>query len=387
MTRVMISCGEASGDLYAGALTTEIRRLTPDVEIFGFGGERLQAAGGRLVGDYRGLSVTGLTEALRVLPRSWAMLRRLTRAAAEARPSVFVAIDFPDFNFRLAASMRRLGVPVVYYVSPQLWAWRSSRMATMKRLASRVLVIFPFEATFYQAAGVPVEFVGHPLVDLAQASVSREALLRDVRLDPAAPTIALLPGSRRNEVSLILPRLAGAAQLIAARVPRAQFVVARAPGLDARLFTPITSPDFANSPPMAIVDGRADDVLAAADVVITASGTATVQAALHERPMVIVYRLSPLTYALGKPFVRVHTYGMVNLVAGRRVAAELIQEAFTPESVAEETVRLLTDVTTAEEMRRALGEVREKLGAPGASRRAAEAVLRTARASERSEQG
>lgn len=384
MTRVMVSCGEASGDLYAGALAAEIRRIEPDADIFGFGGERLQSAGARLIGDYRGFSVTGLAEALRVVPRSWRMLRRLAAAAEAERPSVFVAIDFPDFNFRLARMLRRLGVPVVYYVSPQLWAWRPGRMATMKRLAARVLVIFPFEAPLYRDAGVPVEFVGHPLVDLARADVPRAAFLAALGLDPAAPTIALLPGSRRNELRAILPNLADAARLIAGRVPRAQFVVARAPNLETALYDPIAAPAFAGGPPIAIVEGRADDVLAASDVVVTASGTATVQAALHERPMVIVYRLSPLTYRLGKPFVRVDTYGMVNLVAGRRIVAELIQDGFTPETVADETVHLLTDEMRAGQMRAALRDVREKLGAPGASRRAAEAVLRVARGAERS---
>ena len=382
MTRVMVSCGEASGDLYAGALADEIHRIEPDADIFGFGGERLRSAGARLIGDYRGFSVTGLAEALRVLPRSWRMLRRLKAAAAAERPSVFVAIDFPDFNFRLASAMRRLGVPVVYYVSPQLWAWRPGRMATMKRLAARVLVIFPFEAPLYRDAGVPVEFVGHPLVDLARASTPRAAFLAELGLDPGAPTIALLPGSRRNELRAILPRLADAARLIAGRVPRAQFVVARAPNLDASLFDPVAAPVFAGGPPLAIVEGRADDVLASSDVLVTASGTATVQAALHERPMVIVYRLSPLTYRLGKPLVRVDTYGMVNLVAGRRIVTELIQDDFTPGAVADETVRLLTDEAKAREMRGALREVRETLGAPGASRRAAEAVLRVAREAE-----
>lgn len=386
MTRVMISCGEASGDLYAGALAAEIRRLEPGADIFGFGGARLLEAGARLVGDYRGVSVTGLAEALRVLPRSWWMLRQLVAAAAAERPSVFVAIDFPDFNFRLASAIRRLGIPVVYYVSPQLWAWRSGRMATMKRLASRVLVIFPFEERIYQDAGVPVEFVGHPLVDLARATVSRAALLTELGLDPAAPTIALLPGSRPNELRAIVPGLAGAAPLIASRVPRAQFVVARAPSLDASLFGPLAA-GRSGDPPVRIVEGRTDDVLAAADVVVTASGTATVQAALHERPMVIVYRLSPLTYRLGKPFVRVDTYGMVNLVAGRRIVTELIQDGFTPEAVAAETVRLLTDEARASEMRAALREVRQKLGSPGASRRAAEAVLRVARQADTSTRG
>jgi lipid-A-disaccharide synthase len=381
MTRVMISCGEASGDLYAGALAAEIRRLEPGADICGFGGERLRAAGARLIGDYHGISVTGLAEALRVLPRSWRLLRQLTATAAAERPSVFVAIDFPDFNFRLAAGIRRLGIPVVYYVSPQLWAWRPGRLATMKRLASRVLVIFPFEEPIYREAGVPVEFVGHPLVDLARAGTPRASLLAELGLDPSAPTVALLPGSRPNELRAILPGLAAAAPLIGARVPRAQFVVARAPGLDAALFEPLRA-GAAGVPPVRLVDGRADDVLAAADVVVTASGTATVQAAMHERPMVIVYRLSPLTYRLGKPFVHVDTYGMVNLVAGRRVATELIQDAFTPEAVAGEAVSLLTDETRAGEMRAALREVRQKLGSPGASRRAAEAVLDVARAAD-----
>lgn len=379
MTRIMVSCGEASGDLYAGALAGEILRLEPDAEVFGFGGERLRSAGARLYGDYRGLSVTGLSEALRVVPRSWRTLRRLVAAAAAERPAVFVAIDFPDFNFRLAAAIRRLGIPVVYYVSPQLWAWRPGRMAAMQRLASRVLVIFPFEVPIYEAAGVPVEFVGHPLVDLAHASCSRDATLTGLGFDPVAPTVALLPGSRPNELAAILPRLADAARIIAARVPRAQFVLARAPSLDDSLLAPITLPAFAAGPPLAVVEGRTDDVLSACDVAVTASGTATVQAALHERPMVIVYRLSPLTYLLGKPFVRVDTYGMVNLIAGRRIVTELIQGGFTPEAVAEETVPLLTDEARARHMRGALAQVREKLGGPGASRRAAEAVLNVAR--------
>jgi lipid-A-disaccharide synthase len=379
MTRVMISCGEASGDLYAGALVAELRRLAPDTVIVGLGGERLRAAGAELVADYRGLAVTGLAEAVRVLPKSWLVLRRLVAAADRRRPQVFVAVDFPDFNFRLAAALRRRGVPVVYYIGPQLWAWRPGRMKTMKRLATRVLVIFPFEEALYRGAGVPVEFVGHPLVDLARATVSRAACLAAHNLDPAAPTVALLPGSRPNEVRAMLPRRAAAAPAIARRVPRAQFLVARAPGLADALFAPLAAPSFAPAPPLAVIENRADDVLAAADVAVTASGTATVQAALHDCPMVIVYRLSPLTYRLGKPFVRVDTYGMVNLIAGRRVAPELIQDAFTPEAVADEVVALLAEPARAAMARAALAEVRAKLGGPGASRRAAEAVLRVAR--------
>jgi lipid-A-disaccharide synthase len=368
--RVMISCGEPSGDLYAGALATEIRRREPEADIFGFGGPRLAAAGGRLIGDFQGISVTGLTEALRVLPRSFAMLRVLAAAARDQRPDVFVAIDFPDFNFRLMAAVHRLGIPVVYYISPQLWAWRPGRMQTMKRYVDRVLVIFPFEEDLYRREGVPVEFVGHPLVDLVRVREPRAALLRGHGLEPAALTVALLPGSRPNELRRIVPGIAASLPLIASRVPGVQFIVAAAPDLPDALFAPLAVP---------IAHDRTDDVLAASDVVITASGTATVQAALHERPMVVVYKLSPLTYRLGKPFVRVDTYAMANLVAGRRIVPELIQDEFTSERVADECVRLLIDEHLRRRTQDELRRVRERLGGAGASGRAAEAVLTVAR--------
>src|SRR6266850_2800657 len=370
--RIMISCGEPSGDLYAGALASEILRREPAADMFGFGGQQLAAAGARLIGDFQGLSVTGLTEALRVLPRSFAMFRRLVAAAREEPPDVFVAIDFPDFNFRLMAALSRLGIPIVYYISPQLWAWRAGRMQTMKRFVDRVLVIFPFEEPLYRREGIDVLFVGHPLVDLARTSEPREAFLRSHGLDPASPTVALLPGSRPNELHRILPGLAGAVPQIRDKVPDVQFVVACAPNLAEAQFAPLAA--IRPKPPV-LVWNRTDDVLAASDVVVTASGTATVQAALHERPMVVVYRLSPLTYALGRPFVKVDTYAMANLVAGRRVVPELIQDAFTPERVTEETVGFLTDRDRWTATREALREVRNKLGKPGASGRAAEAVL------------
>jgi lipid-A-disaccharide synthase len=371
MPTVMVSCGEASGDLYAGALTSALRRLAPKVRVAGFGGERLQQSGATLIGDYRGLAVTGLTEAVRVLPRSYAVYRRLVKWARAERPDVFVAIDFPDFNFRLAGALGREGIPVVYYISPQLWAWRPGRIRTMATLAAKVLVIFPFEAELYERAGIPVEFVGHPLIDQIHVSEPRDRFLPSLGLEPSAPTVALLPGSRPNEIRSILPILAAAARTIRAQVPGAQFVVARAPGLDEELFQGF----LAAAGESALVEGRADDVLNASDVVLTASGTATVQTALHEKPMVIVYRLSPLTYRLGRRFVKVDTFGMVNLIAGRRVVPELIQDEFTPERVSAAAVSLLTDGRRAATMRADLRDVRQKLGAPGASDRAAAAVL------------
>ena len=373
--RVMISCGEPSGDLYAASLARELQRIDPSVSITGFGGDRLRHAGADLVGDFGGLSVTGLVEVARLLPRTYAVYRRLVADARANPPDVFVAVDFPDFNFRLARAVRRLGVPVVYYISPQLWAWRPGRMKTMKRIADRVLVIFPFEEDIYRAAGVPVEWVGHPLLDEQRPSRSRSEWRILLGISPDPPTVALLPGSRANEVREILPPLIAAADLVRAQLGSVQFVIARAPHLADALFTPAVGKAGVH-----VIEGMTDDVLAASDVALLASGTVTVQAALHECPMVVVYRLAPLTYRVGKPFVRVDTYAMANLVAGRRVVPELIQDAFTPEAVAREAIDILTNHDRASRMRADLRGVRQRLGDEGASRRAAAAVVKVARA-------
>jgi len=370
----MISCGEPSGDLYAGALAVEIRRRQPAAAIFGLGGQRLMAGGGELIADYRGISVTGLVEALRVLPKSFAVLNRLVDAARSEKPDVVVLIDFPDFNFRLGSAVKKLGIPVVYYISPQLWAWRKNRMRMMKHLADRVLVIFPFEEQIYRDAGVPVEFVGHPLVDLARAQEPKEAFVRELGIDASRPIVALLPGSRPNEVERLLPVMRDAVARITRQLPGVQFVVARAPSLDDRLFA---KTKWNGARPIEVL-ARTDDVLALSDVAITASGTATVQAALHGRPMVVIYRLSPLTYRLGRRFLLVDNVAMVNLIAGRRIVPELIQDDCTAESIAAEALSFLSDRQRAEETRRALADVRAKLGGPGASGRAAEAVLAVA---------
>ena len=326
----MISCGEPSGDLYAGALVAALRRREPDLEVFGLGGEQLKAAGGELIADFHGLSVTGLTEALAVLPRSWRTLRLLTEAARMRQPQALIVIDYPDFNFRLMRAIKALGVPVIYYVSPQLWAWRAGRMKTMKRFVDRVLPIFPFEEALYQQAGVDVRFVGHPLIELTTPTQSREALLQRLNLDPANPVVALLPGSRINELERLAPVIAASLPIIAAQVPGVQFIVAQAPNLSNHLFEGFGIPGVT----LRIVKGQADDVLHAADTVITASGTATVQTALHGKPMVVLYQLSPLTYKLGRRMARVDMYAMVNLIAGRRIVRELIQDDCTAEAVA-----------------------------------------------------
>ena len=376
----MLSCGEPSGDLYAGALTAEIRRLDPNADVFGLGGRRFAAAGGRLLTDYTGLAVTGLVEVVPALPRLFATYRRLVTLARAERPDVFVAIDYPGFNFWLGASVAKLGIPVVYYITPQVWAWRRGRLRTMKRFVTRALVIFPFEEAIYREADIPVAFVGHPLLDLATPALARDDFLQANRLNPEAPIVTMLPGSRANELRAILPDLVGAAERIARAVPSVQFVIARAPNLPDALFEPLAGLARVTSRVPCIVESQTDAALVAADVVLTASGTATVQTAIHERPMVVVYRLSPLTYRLGRRFVRVNAFGMVNLIAESRIVPEFLQEAFTPEAVAGEAVRYLTDETHAATTRAELRTVREKLGGSGASRRAAEQVLDVVRA-------
>ena len=376
--RVMLSCGEPSGDLYAGALASEILKLDPGAVVSGFGGERMQAGGATLVRDFRGLSVTGLTEAVRMIPRSWQTYRALVHAAEAEPPDVFVPIDFVDFNAFLARALHKRGIPVVYYISPQLWAWRPGRIKTVKRVADRMLVIFPFEVPFYEQAGVPVTFVGHPLLELTPPPTPRDAFLRRHGLDPGKPVVAILPGSRGNELREILPVLVRAAGLIAARVPGGQFVVGRAPHLPDALFAPLAGWPAAAARPV-MLERATDDILAHADVALVASGTVTVQAALHTCPMVVVYRVAPMTYRLGKPLVHVDTYAMVNLVAGRRLVPELIQDDFTAEATARHALAVLTDAAYAARVRADLAGVRASLGAAGASRRAAEAILDVAR--------
>jgi len=373
--RLLISCGEPSGDLYAGALVRELRALDPGVSISGLAGAQFVAAGGTLLEDYRSLAVTGLTEAIKKIPQSYGVIRRLVAWAKVNRPDVLVVVDFPDFNVRLAKRIKRLGIPVVYYISPQIWAWRASRLETIRQVADLMLVIFPFEEEIYRKGNMPVEFVGHPLMDLARPTATRSAYLTSLGLSLSAPTIAILPGSRPNEVTRILPDLMVAAKKIRLHIPSAQFLIARAPNLDDEHFDSLSA---GGRTLMRVIEGNTDTVLASANVVLTASGTATVQTAIHGTPMVIVYRMSPISYRLVRRLVTVDKIGMVNLIAGEKIVPELIQDAFTPANVAGEAIAMLTDEMRVEQIKAGLAKVREKLGGPGASRRAAEAILRVA---------
>lgn len=366
--RLLISSGEPSGDLYGAELVRHLRQAVPGLEAVGLGGDRLAAQGVDLLAHVRELAVVGLWEVVSHLRRIHQIFRAVLARVDHERPDLAVLIDYPDFNLRLAAALRRRGIPVVYYISPQVWAWRPGRLQSIRRDVARMLVLFPFEEPIYREAGVPVTFVGHPLVDLFQAAPDRRAFLVESGLDPDRPVLALLPGSRPKEVAHNLPVLVGAVRRLLARRPELQFLAAIAPSLDPeQILGPLRGLRVCSRV------GLSHAVLSTATAAVVASGTATVEAALAGVPMVVVYRISALTYKLGRPFVRVPHFAMVNLIAGRQIVAELIQGDFTPERVEGEVLALLDPVRSAV-LRLDLQEVRSRLGEPGASARAAREV-------------
>jgi lipid-A-disaccharide synthase len=372
---LLLSAGEASGDMYAARLATALKKRL-DVALFGMGGSQMRAAGVEVVSDYSEVSVVGITEILTHLPSLVRAMRHLVSEARRRKPPFAILTDFPGFHLRLARKLRPLGVRNIYYICPQFWAWRPWRVRIVRRRFAQALCIFPFEEKFYGDAGVPVKFIGHPLVGTVQASRTREQFCREQNLDPAKPIVTLLPGSRHAELAQHLPVLRQACVLIQREIA-AQFVVAAAPGSHA---TELREGWPAGVTPR-LVEGQTYNALAAADAAVVSSGTATVEAALLNVPMVVIYRVTPLTALLAKPLLRTAHFSMVNLIAGRRVVPELIQHDFSPERVAGEILRLLRDPKAREELRAGLAEVRQALGPPDAVDRAADfiaALLKTA---------
>lgn len=362
---ILIVAGEVSGDIHAGNLLHELKKTDPAVDAFGVGGERLSGEGFDAVASTDDLAHMGLVEVVRELPRIRRVLLDLVGEAERRRPDVAVLVDSPDFNLRLAERLRKLGVPVVLYVSPQLWAWRSGRVRTVRRLAEEVLCILPFEVPFYEERGVRARYVGHPLVD----EIHRVGLLSSPR-EPVSGRLALLPGSRAMEVRQLLPVMLAALELLPDGLV-SDVVLVEAPGMK-RLIAEIVARSPADTRVRRIAGEERRRELATAALAWTASGTATVECALLGVPMVIGYRLTPLSYAIARLLVRVPNVGLANLIAGETIAPELLQKMWDPCSLAEATMGLLDGGARAQ--RAGLAVVRERLGQPGASRRAAQAV-------------
>lgn len=371
--KIMIVAGEASGDHHAARLIDALRSTGADVEVFGAGGDEMRARGAELLVEARDVAIIGVPEIVRGIGRLYGAFRKLVTAARARRPDVVVLVDWPDFNLRLARSLRRAGLRVVYYISPQVWAWREYRVRQIRRDVDRMLVIFPFEEEYYRGKGVCVEFVGHPAVGDIAPLTPREEFFARHELDPTRGVVALLPGSRRKEVAFILPEMAGAVRALARRRPDLQFVLPLASTID-RVEVERLIADL----PIRVVERDTYSSVAHATFAVVCSGTATLETALLGTPLCVVYKASRLNYRLLRPLIRIDTFGMVNLIAGRRIAAELIQGNCTPDLIAAEVLASLETPGRLESMRAELAGIRARLAGGDASRRAAEAVLRIA---------
>jgi len=369
--RILIVTGEASGDLHGAHLAKAIMALDPTTELVGIGGPSMRAAGVNLVPGVPQLDVMGLIglSAVRAMLQRVRAIRRVLKAEAW---DLVVLIDNPGLNFHFARVAKAAGRRVLYYIAPQLWAWRPGRMKWIQRRVDHVVVILPFEPELYHRAGVRCTFVGHPLLDMVAAHYDRAKLRREFGLSESARVVGLLPGSRVSEVEMLLPvLLKTAAQLVLAE-PGTQFILAQASSIDDNLIQTL----LRDSPvPVQVVHDRASEVMALSDVLLIASGTATLQAAVVGTPMVLLYKTSPLTYRLARWLITVKWIGLVNLVGGRLIVPELVQEDATDERLCREVLHLLRDPSAYNEMKEGLRQVRQSLGEPGASSRAAQVVL------------
>lgn len=376
MPNVLIVTGEASGDLHGANLALALKALDPSVTLVGVGGKAMKAAGVRMIQGFGHLDVIGVVG----LAGLWSLFKQLVamrRLFRSERWDAVVFIDNPGVNLRYAFFAKAAGLPVIYYIAPQIWAWKPSRIKYIRARVDRVVVILPFEEEIYHRAGVACTFVGHPLLDAVASSYDRPGLRRQFHLSSEGRVVALLPGSRRAEVASLLPVLLDAAQRLRQDHPETQFILAKASTIPDALLQPILKE---SAVPVTVVKEQASEVMAVSDVVLVASGTATLQAAVVGTPMVLLYRTSRLVYTVGRLLIRVKWIGLVNLVAGRSVVPELIQHEATGERLYQEARRLLEDRAAYDKMKAELAAVKARLGEPGASRRAAQVVLDTCRA-------
>jgi lipid-A-disaccharide synthase len=368
---IMLVVGEASGDIHGANLIKALQTRDPTLKAYGVAGEQLGQTDFEALFSVSKLTGMGFVELAGNLRNVWRAYRLLRRTLRQRRPNLLILVDFPEFNLRLAKLAKALHIPVLYYVSPQIWAWRRGRVRQIARWVDQMAVVFPFEVSFYESHGVKVVFVGHPLLDAVHVKEDRETVLSRLGLDPAKPTIALLPGSRHREVSYHLPvMLEASARLSSER--EIQFLVVRADTVDAGELRSMVARVNRKMP---VIDQARYDAVNASDLVWTASGTATLETALLRKPMIIVYRLSWLTYCLARLLVRVDHIGMVNLIAGERLVPELVQADLTAQRLIEESRTLLDNQPARSQIIKKLSELREKLGPSGAADRVADLAL------------
>jgi lipid-A-disaccharide synthase len=372
MKKILIISGEASGDLHGANLVRELRRENPFLAFFGVGSKRMREAGVQMLADASEISVVGATEVLTHIGAIYRVYSRLKRFLKEDRPDLLVLIDFPDFNIMLGKAAKKFGIPVLYYISPQVWAWRKGRVKKIAEIVKAIVVVFPFEVELYKTAGVDVRFVGHPLTDVVKSEYTKVEARKHLGLDPARRTIALLPGSRKKEIMHLLPDMLEAARKLETMFEDLQFVLPVAPTLDMGF---IRQHVDRSGVLVDIVDGEVYDALRASDAAIVTSGTATLETGLMGVPMAIVYRISGLSYFIGRLVVNVDHVGLVNIIAGKRLVPELIQQDATPQNMADAVSKMLHDPVYYKTITDGLAAIRVQLGDAGASARAAAVVL------------
>ena len=371
--KILIVAGETSGDLHGAHLIKAALSLDPKLHFYGVGGVHLRSMGTEVVFDNAQVAVVGIVEVLSKLGSIYRVFRWLKRSLDRDKPALAILIDFPDFNLRLAKEANKRGIPVFYYISPQVWAWRKGRVKKIAKLVHKLVVILPFEVSFYRERGIDCEFVGHPLIDIVKPHLAKEKALDIFRLDKDKRTIGLLPGSRRDEVHNLLPVLLKSAHLLLRDFPNLQFVIPIAPAInrfEVEKYIADSNVDIR------VVGEHTYDVLNICDLIITASGTATLEATIMSTPMIIVYKVSFLSYLVGRLLVKVKDIGLVNLIAEKRIVPELIQGQASPVNIFNEASRMLKDPHLLSVIRGELEKVREKLGNPGTSQRAAQILYR-----------
>ena len=374
MTKIFLSAGEASGDLHGGAIIKELLALDPQVEVFGMGGEAMRKAGGEIIFDMKEYSVMGFVEILSALPKFFALRQAFRKVLEERKPDCFVTIDYPEFNMRVAKVAKELHIPVLSYIPPSAWVWRRGRAVTVGRLVDKVACIYPFAYDVYKAAGANAEFVGNPLVDIVEPHLTREAALGKAGKTPGRPLVLLLPGSRVKEITAVLPVMLEAVGIIRADLPQADFILQKAPTIDQELLQGLIA---SSGEKVKIVEGDSYDMMSVADVALATSGTVTLEAALCGIPSVICYKASPLSVAIAKRVINIKYIGLPNILAGKELLPELIQEKMTKENMAKAVLDFLRP-EEQEKVRGELAQVVKKLGPKGATKRVAQLILNLA---------
>ena len=370
--RIMIVAGEASGDLHGASLVKEAHNVDPSLSFFGIGGSRMRAAGVVTLTDAAEIAVVGLVEVIAHFPVIYRAFTKLKNILETDPPDLLILIDYPDFNLRLAKIAKKANVRVLYYISPQVWAWRVGRVKKIGRVVDHMAVVFPFEVPFYEKEGIPVTFVGHPLVDTVHPTMNRSKAQELFGIDPDRKTIGLFPGSRRQEIKNLLPVILESAALLRRSFPDVQFILPLASSLSRADIAPLLDSSGLD---VIVVEENGYDVMQVCDAIISVSGTVTLEIAMIGVPMVIIYKVSPVTYMIGRRLIQVEHIGICNIVAGERVVKELIQQDAVPNKIVAEIVRILTDVEYESSIREKLGLVRKKLGIGGCSAKVVQLVM------------